>query len=608
MPPKKKTTPTPKKVATANRPPLVPTTTSHQSAPPTQHIPGIQRQATVTERGCVITSARHFQASCEAFDKEEKETESTSTRVGNAFFGDGNSTNSTSKRAREEDDDTSSNDAIADVSRIASSKGEEEVDEDEDDGCVFTSESSRINFSCNSNSINNNNNIVSSNATKLNSFAEANARLDGFLAPDGDATAALSGNQSSDFGSGGGGGSGAFGVVREPTMLHGHTGRLLPSRPPSASHTPAENNSRATSADPSCRASPSRPNTVNKGNSGGDTAATKKFHKYAVVLDLDETLIYGRDGDLEARAHLKLFLNTLKQFSEPSYVPVATPSASSPSSSSTTSKSNSKKVMAAAEDQPQPPESPKMKKEHDGLVEVIIWTAGERSYAKAVVKELNISGLIKHCIYRDQAWFHDAPPTESDDEEEDDSDEEGIGHGYTKYLRLLNRPMDYTLIIENTPDCVRKNPENGIIVSDFEGNTDPGGSNPKDATLLKLSQLIRELVQDNNGMTVPDFLHMKSKPLSSQQKLGQNSQQQGSQGDGVEPTQPRHNVRLTKQVVEQCGHEIPIYFLSAKPPTVLKPPPAAKKKTASRKKSAQDQDEQNEGKVVKTNKDAQKKK
>ena len=78
--------------------------------------------------------------------------------------------------------------------------------------------------------------------------------------------------------------------------------------------------------------------------------------------------------------------------------------------------------------------------------ENVVWTAGERSYAKAVVKEITTEKLIKHLVYRDDAWFNEKD--------------------YTKDLKRLGRDTNYVLFVENTPDCVRENPANGIIVPD----------------------------------------------------------------------------------------------------------------------------------------------
>ena len=117
--------------------------------------------------------------------------------------------------------------------------------------------------------------------------------------------------------------------------------------------------------------------------------------KYTVVFDLDETVVYARNGPLYARAYLKDLFRSIKDD-----------------------------------------------------FEVIVWTAGERDYAKCILEEINEDHIIQHLVYRHKKWFN----------EED----------YTKDLRQLGRDLNYTIMIENTPDCVRANPQNSIIVEDFE--------------------------------------------------------------------------------------------------------------------------------------------
>ncbi|RNF16917.1 nuclear lim interactor-interacting factor [Trypanosoma conorhini] len=117
--------------------------------------------------------------------------------------------------------------------------------------------------------------------------------------------------------------------------------------------------------------------------------------KYTVVLDLDETVVYAREGPLYARAYLHELLRSIKD-----------------------------------------------------KFEVIVWTAGEREYAKNILEEINQDHIIQHLIYRHGAWF--------------------CSEDYTKDLKKLGRNIDYVIIVENTADCVRANPQNGIIVEDFE--------------------------------------------------------------------------------------------------------------------------------------------
>lgn len=134
--------------------------------------------------------------------------------------------------------------------------------------------------------------------------------------------------------------------------------------------------------------------------------------RYTVVLDLDETVVYARDGPLYARAYLRELLQSLKDH-----------------------------------------------------FEVIVWTAGEREYAKSILEEINEDHIIQHLIYRHKTWFtHD---------------------DYTKDLKKLGRDIDYVIIVENTPDCVRANPQNGIIVKDFEVPSTPVSSQEKELTPQK---------------------------------------------------------------------------------------------------------------------------
>jgi hypothetical protein len=228
--------------------------------------------------------------------------------------------------------------------------------------------------------------------------------------------------------------------------------------------------------------------------------------RYCVVLDLDETVVYGREGPLTARAHLKQFLRTLGE-----------------------------------------------------LAEVVVWTAGERSYAKAIVREINTEGVIRHLVYRDEAWFN-----------EDD---------YTKDLRKLGRDTDYVLIVENTPDCVRENPTHGIIVSDFEGTT-----TRRDETLLKLAELVEALVK--SGKPVPEFL-------------------------------PTCRMLKRQVVVNEADTEIPIFYLSGRAKRAPKEDGAATSGDLPAAADAGGEEEPSEpagedagadagdeeGKVVKTNRD-----
>lgn len=159
--------------------------------------------------------------------------------------------------------------------------------------------------------------------------------------------------------------------------------------------------------------------------------------RITVVLDLDETLIYAREGPLFARRGIDQLLALLKD-----------------------------------------------------SFEAVVWTAGVKAYAQAVVKNIDKGEAIKHCVYRHKKWFT------------------GVA-GYNKDLTLLGRDMDTTLIIENTPDCVRGNEANGILVADYEGGDE------EDNTLFLICALLKDLKErhEKEGITVPKYI-TSSKLLS----------------------------------------------------------------------------------------------
>eukprot|EP00756_Hemistasia_phaeocysticola_P043587 Hpha_TRINITY_DN17172_c0_g1::TRINITY_DN17172_c0_g1_i1::g.146790::m.146790 len=139
--------------------------------------------------------------------------------------------------------------------------------------------------------------------------------------------------------------------------------------------------------------------------------------RYVVVLDLDETLIYARDGPLYARPGVAEFLDLLDRIAEP-----------------------------------------------------VVWTAGLRFYAQAVIANIDKKQVIRHCVYRHEKWFTGRA-------------------GYRKDLSLLGRPLDKVIIIENTPDCIRGNPRNGVLVPNYEGGE------YADNTIHVLSDFITGLVE-----------------------------------------------------------------------------------------------------------------
>lgn len=164
--------------------------------------------------------------------------------------------------------------------------------------------------------------------------------------------------------------------------------------------------------------------------------------RITIVMDLDETLIYAREGPLYARPGLDDLLKYLKEHCE-----------------------------------------------------AIVWTAGVKAYAQAVVRNIDTKyEAISHTVYRHRKWFTGQA-------------------GYNKDLTLLGRNLDTTLIIENTPDCVRGNETNGILVADYEGGE------LADNTLPAILALITDLVErhQKEGITVPQYI--QTSPLLSKQRI-----------------------------------------------------------------------------------------
>lgn len=148
--------------------------------------------------------------------------------------------------------------------------------------------------------------------------------------------------------------------------------------------------------------------------------------KYTVVLDLDETLVYGREGPLFTRPGLAELLEFLSK-----------------------------------------------------TCETVVWTAGEREYAKRIIRNIDPKGVIEHCIYRHPKWFN--------------------GASHWKDLSLCGRDMDHVILIDNTPDCIRGQAIRAVLVSDFWGGDGAG-----DTTLPVIQKLVSHLV--SSGMSVREYL------------------------------------------------------------------------------------------------------
>jgi CTD small phosphatase-like protein 2 len=112
------------------------------------------------------------------------------------------------------------------------------------------------------------------------------------------------------------------------------------------------------------------------------------------------------------------------------------------------------------------------------LCEVVVFTASTQAYADAVLNVLDPNqSLIHHRLYR-QHCVH-------------------ANGGYFKDLRALGRPMDHTVLVDNSPVSLAMNPSNGIPIKSWL-------KNPEDTQLRHLFELVRELV--NSDETVQPVL------------------------------------------------------------------------------------------------------
>lgn len=160
--------------------------------------------------------------------------------------------------------------------------------------------------------------------------------------------------------------------------------------------------------------------------------------RITVVLDLDETLVYARNGPLYVRPGIEELMSFLAQ-----------------------------------------------------NCETVVWTSSIHSYADAVISQIDTASAVQHVIYRHSRWCN--------------SRKSG------KDLQLLGRDLDQTIIIENTPDCLRNYECNGVLVEDYDGGE------LEDNTLFCVLNMLRDLVERRRmyGTTVPEYI--RSCPFVSSQ-------------------------------------------------------------------------------------------
>ncbi|ORC93449.1 nuclear lim interactor-interacting factor [Trypanosoma theileri] len=109
-----------------------------------------------------------------------------------------------------------------------------------------------------------------------------------------------------------------------------------------------------------------------------------------------------------------------------------------------------------------------------GRCEVVVWTAGEEHYAREVIQRIDRRRCIQHCIFRHEKWWSERP-------------------GYLKDISALGRPLNRTIIIDNTPDCLRAYPQNGLLVTDFRGEL--WNRSGADTTLFVLADIIEDVLR-----------------------------------------------------------------------------------------------------------------
>ncbi|KAG5473891.1 hypothetical protein LSCM1_04526 [Leishmania martiniquensis] len=124
-----------------------------------------------------------------------------------------------------------------------------------------------------------------------------------------------------------------------------------------------------------------------------------------------------------------------------------------------------------------------------GKCEVIVWTAGTREYALNVIRMIDTVCAVQHCIYRHPLWWTGDV-------------------GCTKDLRLLGRPMDRVLLVDNTPSVFRANPRNSLLVEDFIV-PHLGGYSAQEKTLSVLADIFEHVFRRFTSPCVADVLASK---------------------------------------------------------------------------------------------------
>ena len=106
------------------------------------------------------------------------------------------------------------------------------------------------------------------------------------------------------------------------------------------------------------------------------------------------------------------------------------------------------------------------------ICEPVIFTAGSRDYAEPVLDTVDQSQIIRSRLYREAVVAYPA----------------GGMSSYVKDLSQLGRPLNRTIIIDNTPRVFALHPYNGIVIKDYLG------SDPACTALEQLLAVIKDMV------------------------------------------------------------------------------------------------------------------
>eukprot|EP01065_Artemidia_motanka_P020634 TRINITY_DN2468_c2_g1_i1.p1 TRINITY_DN2468_c2_g1~~TRINITY_DN2468_c2_g1_i1.p1 ORF type:complete len:352 (+),score=122.39 TRINITY_DN2468_c2_g1_i1:87-1142(+) len=122
--------------------------------------------------------------------------------------------------------------------------------------------------------------------------------------------------------------------------------------------------------------------------------------------------------------------------------------------------------------------------------EVVLWTAGMRGYARAVLSVIDEGRRVfgERVVARDRRWFKPQPD----------------GEGYAKVLNRLGRSLHRTILLDNSPGVCRLSADNCVVVPDYFGPQPPYSHPDSDSVLEAAAGLLDEWLHAR--MPAPSFL------------------------------------------------------------------------------------------------------